>query len=286
MSLFKKKQKKQDENNENLGINKDFRVILKEKLTKGTTRTIRVFDVGRWKDPIDGVIYLKSIENQKDKINFLEIYPGDMKGFVKLSEENIKKKIVICKSILKKENILDDPSINQKNYEFDLLKLKAQLRAIKYNNDASYISFGADGQSELIYMRDSDNFTPFKWDTETGTIYQPSEAKKKSVVATLRNKKNKYSANDKVSATAFILLICGIVLTLGNVFGGVKLWSMYDESKIAELEADSLNTLNICSAVVSETNKELLITANEVKGIAETLKDKVTQPQITGLMPQ
>jgi len=282
---FKLKQKKETENT-NQGINKAFRIILKEKLSKGTTRTVRIFDAGRWKDPKDGVIYLKSIETQSNKINFLEIYPGDVKGFVKSSEKDIDKKITEYKAKLEKENNIDDPNVNQKNFEYELLKLYAQKRAITYNNDASYVSYGEDGQPEIIYLRESDYFTPFKWDTETETIYQPSEAKKKSVVSTLRNKESKYNNNDKVSATAIILLIAGIVLTLGNIFGGLKLWTMYDESKIAELEASSLETLDICSKTVAETNRELVITANEVKEISESLSDKLTKPTIGGIIPQ
>lgn len=283
MGLFKKEQKKESENE---GIKKEYKVILKEKLTKGTTRTIKTFDAGRWRDPLDGVVYLKSIENQKKKINFLEIFPGDQKDFVKYSETELKKKIKEAQDNLKKELIKDDPNINQKNFEYEIMKYEAQLRALTYNSDASYFSFGEDAQPEIIYLRESDYFVPFKWDTDTKTIYQPSEAKKKSVVATLRNKESKYKRNDQVTAVAMILLIIGAVLTLGNTFLGLKIWSQYDESKIAELEASSLETLTYCSQVVAQTNQEVLKTGKSLSDIANKLEDKHTSPQINGILPE
>jgi hypothetical protein len=286
MGLFNKNKKKDTTENENSGIKKEYKVILKEKLTKGTTRTIRTFEAGRWKDPVDGVVYLKSIENQKQKINFLEIFPADVKDFVKYSKEELQKKIKDSQEKYRAELVKDDPNINQKNFEFEIMKYEAQLRALEYNSDSSYFSFSEDAQPEIIYLRESDFFTPFKWDTETKTIYQPSEAKKKSVVSTLRNKENKYKRNDQVTAVAMILLIIGAVMTLGNTFLGLKLWSQYDESKIAELEAQGLNTLNYCSDVVAKTNQEVLKTGETLNNIVKTLEDKTPQPQITGITPQ
>ena len=87
MSFFKKEKKKEEDKTQTEGIKKEYNVILKEKITKGTTRTVRTFDAGRWKDQKDGVIYLKSIENQKTPINFLEIFPGDIKNFIKFKKE-------------------------------------------------------------------------------------------------------------------------------------------------------------------------------------------------------
>jgi len=286
MSLFKKKVKK-EEDTANAGIKKEYKVILKEKITRGTTRTIRTFDAGRWKDPKDGVVYLKGIENQKHPINFLEIFPDDMKNFVKFKKESIlDDQILKVTEQLEAEQELDDPEVNQKNFEYELMKLEAQKRAFKYNNEAAYFTFGEDSRVEIYYLRDGSDFRPFKWDTDTATIYQPSEAKKKSVVTTLRNKEAKYKTNDKVTATAIILLIVGVVLTLGNVFAGLKVWSMYDESKIAELELSALQTLDVCSGVVAKTNQEVQKTAITLNTLAQTLNEKTTQPVIAGILPQ
>jgi hypothetical protein len=282
-NLFKKKKEAPQENE---GVKKDYKVILKEKITKGTTRTIRTFDAARWKDPVDGVVYLKSIENQDTPIKFLEIFPSDQKNFVKYDLKQLETKIKDCKEILEEELDKDNPEINENNYEFDLMKYEAQKRALKYNSDSSYFSFGEDTRPEIIYLRESDFFTPFKWDTETKTIYTPSEAKKKSVVASLRNKESKYKRNDQVTAVAMILLIAGVVLTLGNVFLGLKLWGSYDDSRISELEASSLETLNYCSQVVAETNIEVLKTGDKLSNIAEFLEDKHTTPQIEGITPR
>lgn len=266
MKLFKKKDNEEEKKIQNKG----YRVIVKTKIGS-TSKTVADFKAYRYLDEDENIDYLRN-----DQEKFLEVFPQDERLKTNLNIKEIEKKIKDLKEALKQEETIDNPNLNHKNMEFDLMKYEAILRSLTYGSDNVYSSISHDGLEEFIFLRIGTERIPLKWDLKTGTIYTADDNKKKSATLVLRNKKNKYSLNNKITATALILLFFGILLLVPNLWLLYKQWQGYDESKIADLETKNLQTLNYCGQVLRQSTEDLAETTKLVKSfVDENAKNKV-----------
>ncbi|MCJ8328321.1 MAG: hypothetical protein MJK08_14615 [Campylobacterales bacterium] len=113
-------------------INKaEYNIVLLEKLG-GTVRIIRTFDAHRFRDDEDHVVYLKN-----DKQKFLEIFPQQINDFKNYSEKEVTRLIDKYQKQLEAER-KEDSQINDKNIEYELLKLKAIFHLMKHQDLLSF----------------------------------------------------------------------------------------------------------------------------------------------------
>jgi len=274
MKLFGKNKNKNstvktDEEKKTDGIKKEvYRVVLKEKLGD-TTRTIKTFDAKRFIDIDNHVVLLTN-----EKLKFMEIFPEEVKDFTDYDKEKIKAKLDKLKVSMQSE-LEDDTELNEKDIEYEIIKLEAIKRSFLYSK-GSYISFAEDGQPYFTFLREGSSFHAFRWDANTKTIYTPSDNKKKSAILSLRNKETKYGPKNIVETITIILLLVGLVLTLGNLWGGLKIYQSYDESKIAALELKGATTLEFCSDI-------MLSNAKLIQGITQDLSEEYFTKNVTNI---
>ncbi len=269
--IFGKKKKKETldtkDDTKKEGIKKEmYRVVLKEKLGD-TTRTIKTLDAKRFIDVDNHVVLLTN-----DKLKFMEIFPEEMKDFNDYQKKKIDAKLIELKKVMQDE-LDDDTELNEKDVEFEIMKLEAIKRGFQYEK-GSYITFAEDGQPEFTFLREGSSFHPFRWDADTKTIYTPSDNKKKSAILSLRNKETKYGPKNIVETITIILLICGLILTIGNLWGGYKIYQSYDDSKIANLELRGAVTLDYCSNIMLEN-------AKLIQGITQDLSKEYFEKNVT-----
>ena len=265
--MFDKKKKEEEQTD---GIKKkEYRITLKEKLGD-TTRTIKSFNAFRFFDEENKVVLLK---NDDKKIQFVEIFPEEVKSFTKPEQDKVEAKLLKLRKILEKELEEDTEEVNEKDIEEEIRVLEAIKRSFKFSK-GSYITFTEDGQPEFTFLREGSEFHPFRWDADTKTIYTPSDNKKKSAILSLRNKEVKYKSKQLVEVSTIILLIIGVVLVLGNLFIGYKIWNFYDESNMAQLESHSLNTLKQCQDF-------MLADAKIIQAITEDLSKEYFTKNVT-----
>lgn len=246
---------------------KEYKIILKEKLGD-TTRTIKSFNAFRYIDEENKVVLLKN-----DKLKFVEIFPEEIKDFNKYDVEKVENKLKKLRKTLEKELEEDTEEINDKDIEEQIRTLEAIKRGFKFKK-GSYITFSEDGQPEFTFLREGSEFHPFRWDPDTKTIYVPSDNKKKSAILSLRNKETKYKVKHLVEVSTVVLLIVAVVLTGINLYAGLKIWQSYDDSHIAELEKNSLQTLDYCSGILVQ-NAEI------VRGITQDLSKEYFTKNLT-----
>lgn len=233
MGIFSNKEKK--ESKKDIATKKasknTYKIVIKEKFAKGTT-TLKTITAQRFIDPDDHVVYL---QNESEK--FLELMPQDENDYENFDEKSIKNKLNILKQQYKKEQEKDDPNVNDKNILFEIMKLEAKLRAIKFSNSSEYITMDEQGTRTFYFLREGSIFVPFKWDTDTKTVYTASENKKKKAGIARRNKSIKYSKfKNVIEGSVMFMMILVCVTGLGELYLGYQMFSKFDESKIVEAQ--------------------------------------------------
>lgn len=229
MSFFSKKE---NSNNTNTKTSKaEFNVVIKERFSKGTT-TLKTIKVKRERDPDDHVIYLSNIAEQ-----FLELMPQDENDFEQLDIKEIETKLKIAKAALKKEKTEKDVHNNEQNILYDVMKLQAKKRALKYNKDNSYITLDENGVKTFYYLREGSTFYPFKWDVDNTTVYVANDNVKKKAGMARRNKSIKYSKfKNVIEGSVMFMMIINVIMAIALGYVGLKFFSKFDESKIIEAQ--------------------------------------------------
>lgn len=271
---------KKDKKEKNEVNKAEYKIVLFEKLG-GTARIIKTFDAHRFRDDEDHVVYLKN-----DSSKFLEIFPQQVNDFKNYTEKEVDSLIKKYQDQLESERELDS-DVNDKNVEYELLKLKAKKRSFKFSEDASYLCFDDNSRPTFYFLREGSNFFPFKWDTETKTIFVPSDNRKKSASLALRNKQNKYNTKKILDGLSILLIIVGFVMALGGTYLLFKgngaydaAFAKYDQSEIAAAQRACLEDISKVSAVISET-------ATHVEQISENVEDKTVKDTIIeGIIPE
>lgn len=262
-------------------INKaEYKIVLLEKLG-GTVRTIKYLDAQRFRDDEDHVVYLKS---EKDK--FLEIFPQQINDFKNYTIEEVNKLIKKYQNQLEEERT-EDTQVNDKNVEYELLKLKAKQRSFKFDDKASYLSFDETARPTFFFLREGSNFFPFKWDTDTKTIFVPSDNRKKSASLALRNKQNKYNIKKMLDGLSIIMIIVGFVMAGGGAYLLFKgngaydtAFEKYDQSEIAAAH-------RACLEDISKVSQTIADTAKNVEQISDNVEDKTVKDTIIkGIIPE
>jgi len=283
MAIFGKKKQKEASEDSNKEVNKaEYKIVLVEKLG-GTVRTIKSFFASRFNDEDDNVVYLKN-----DKLKFIEIFPQQITDFKNYTEEEVNKLLKKYTDILQKERDVDSDAINDKDIEYEILKLKAKKRSFKFDENASYLSFDENSRPTFYFLREGSTFHPLKWDTDTKTIFTPSDNRKKSASLSLRNKQNKYNTKKLLDGASIILLIVGFIMAAGGGYFMFKAnaannaaFDSYDKSEIAAAQRACLESINQVAGSVA-------LTAEEVEKISTNVEENINKPQtvINGVIPE
>ena len=266
-NFFKKKKEEpkedvliDDDKTHNVASSK-YKVIIWDKLA-GARRFIREFEAERFIDKEDGVVYLVN-----PKIKFFEIFPQSILDFKNYTSEQVEKRILEIETKLKDELNKDTEKVNEKDLEFELMKLKAKQRSFKFSPNSSYIDLGKGGKPTFNFLREGSTLHPFRSDCDTKTIYTPSDNKKKSAIIALRNKQQKYSKfNKAVTGIAIFMLIAGFLFFCGGGFMLYKAFSKYDASSIAQYERLSLAVANNCANLTLNNALKVNEIYNDIKG--------------------
>jgi len=260
----------------------EYKIVLLEKLG-GTVRAIKTFYAYRWLDTEDHVVYLKN-----DSLKFMEIFPQQINDFKNYSPGEVQGLINKYQHKLETERTIDSADVNDKDIEFELLKLKAKMRSFKFDPNASYLSFDEHSRPTFHYLREGSSFHPFKIDTDTKTIFTPSDNRKKSASIALRNKESKYNTKKLIEGGTILLLLLGFVFFgTGGYFwykansSANAAFNNYDQSHIAAAQRASLETANQCAKITTEI-------AGASLNIFNSLEGKLNQNQtiISGLTPE
>lgn len=276
-----KKQEKQDEDKSEVA-KAEYKIVLLEKLG-GTVREITSFDAVRFRDDQDHVVYLKNV-----KTKFLEIFPQQVNDFKNYTEDEVDNLIEIYQDKLATERKKDNENVNDKDLEYELLKLKAKKRSFKFDENASYLSFNKDGRPTFHFLREGSTFFPFKWDTNTKNIFVPSDNRKKSASISLRNKETKYDTGKIITGAAILLIVVGIIFAAGGGYFMFKsknayaeAFEKYEASEIAQAQRQCLENLNEVSGTITKS-------ADNVQKITQSIEKELNKPQtvITGVIPE
>lgn len=278
------KQKKEKPENPNEKVNKaEYNIVLLEKLG-GTVRVIKSFLAVRWIDEEDHVVYLKSSDS---KLNFMEIFPQQINDFKNYTEDQVDKLINKYTTTLEREKD-EDTQLNDKDLEFELLKLRAKKRSFTFSESSSYLSFDDKARPTFYFLREGSTFFPFKWDTDTKNIFVPSDNRKKSASIALRNKENKYKTEKLITGSAVLMIIIGIIFLGGGsymLFKGKgamdESFQKYDASEIAKSQRACLENINSIAASVAQS-------AKDVQVITTSIEEDLNKPQtiISGVIPE
>lgn len=282
MGFFTKK-KEEEQNDINKEVNKaEYKIILVEKLG-GTVRVIKSFFASRFIDEEDNVVYLRN-----EKLKFLEIFPQQINDFKNYSEEEVNALINKYTRILQQERKEDTDGINDKDLEFELLKLKAKKRSFEFSPNSSYLSFDENSRPTFYFLREGSTFHALKWDTDTKNIFTPSDNRKKSASLALRNKQNKYNTKKLLDGVSIILIIVGFIMAAAGGYFMFKAnsanndaFAQYDESEIAKAQRACLENINSVASSVSKT-------AKDVESITTKVEKDLNKPQtiINGVIPE
>lgn len=282
MIFKKKKVKKEEEENKSEASKAEYKVVLVEKLG-GTVREIRTLFAERFRDDEDHVVYLRN-----NKSNFIEIFPQQINDFKNYTETEVHRLIDKNTKILQDERNADTENVNDKDIEYELLKLQAKRRSFKFDPNASYLSFDDKGRPTFYFLREGSTFYPFKWDTDTKTIFVPSDNRKKSANLALRNKETKYDGKKLIEGATILLLAIGfIMLASGGYFWyktsqvNTQAFEAYDQSNIADAQRRSLEVANQCAQVANQV-------ANAALGIVNDVEADLNKNQtiIQGIVPE
>jgi hypothetical protein len=275
----KNKEKKEEEAQKSEAAKPDYKVTIWEDVGY-SVREVKTFYAYRFVDE-DKTPFI-----QNEDLKFIELYPQDLKDIVPLNAAEIEKKLKEIEAKLKEirnkkiEDYKEDEP-NTQDLEFEILKLKAKQRGLKYDKSGSYVSFDSKGQVCFNFKRQGNTFFPFKWDTNTDTVFVPSDGVTKKAGILLRNKENKYMPKKLVETTTLILLVVGVILVVGNIILGAWMWSKYDSSNIGALEMENLKIQQVCSEVVLTNAKFFVETVTQV----EKYINQTPTTNIQGLVP-
>lgn len=227
MGWFRKDKKKKLEEKK-----KEFKVVLWEDV--GYLREIKVIQAERDVDE-DKTPFMVN----KDE-NFAELYPQDENDVLKYDKTKLEKELKEKEKILseiKNKDIQDyrEEEPNIQDLLFDITKLNAKLRGLKFTDKSSYAVMSG-GQVTYNFLRKGNTFYPFKWDADTRYIHTASEPVVKKAGILLRNKSNKYDLKNLINTSTIIVLVIGVLLVFGNLWFGGWLWKKYDQSNLAEIE--------------------------------------------------
>ncbi len=283
--FYTKNKKDENTQDENTDITKaQYKIILCEKLG-GTVREIKTIYVDRWVDEADNVVYLK---NDSKNVQFLEIFPQQIQDFKNYDVEEVDELIADIIDKLKRERKHDSTEINDNDLEYELLQLRAKERSFQFKKDASYLSFDEKGRATFHFLREGSTFFPFKWNTDTNTIFVPSDNRKKSASIALRNKENKYNTKKIISGVQILLLLIQIGALMATGWGYLKitdkseeLFLSYDQSEIAAAKRMCLEDIGAISASNVEN-------AKAIERIVGAVSDELNKPQtvIQGVIPE
>lgn len=256
----------------------DYKIVLLERA--GGLREIKTFQATRLVDE-DKTPFIYN-----EALKFMELYPQDIKDINPLKEKDIDAKIKKTEDILNKikNKPIEEYKENEPNtedLEFDLMKLKAKKRGLKYSDNSDYGITDEKGQVTFHFIRKSNSFFPFKWDSDTTTIHTASEPVVKKAGILLRNKETKYMPKKLIETSTLILLAILIIGVIANVALGGWLWTKYDDSNLGEIERRQLEINNICSELIVN-NAGLVVDMQEE--FKENIKDQDTT-QIVGIIP-
>jgi hypothetical protein len=271
-----KKEKKDTTNTTSTKTNTaEYKVVIKEKFSKGTT-TLKEITARREIDLDDYVVYLSNVGE-----NFLELMPQDENDFEQLNAKEIETKLKAAKDALKKNKTAEDKGTNEQNFLYEVMKLEAKKRALKYNAESSYITLDAKGVKTFYYLREGSTFYPFKWDVDNRTVYVANENVKKKAGMARRNKSIKYSKfKNVIEGSVMFMMIVNVILALGLGYTGMKMFTKFDESKIVEAQ-------NFCLMKGAEWTA---ITEKNAKASEEIFKNLqqatgVTNPFLEAIVP-
>lgn len=252
-----------------------YSVVIKESLGS-ITRTVKTIEAERFIDQDDHVVYLRNV-----KENFLEIFPEDHVDMIQLTDKELEQKMTEIKELLRQTKKMKEKDINPHNLEFDLMKYGAKRRSLKYGKEDSYVSFDSKGRPEFFYLRKGSTFFPFKWDTDTSTIYTASDNKKKKSILSIRNKEDKYKPKRLIELGTVIFLIINIVLAAVLIWGFNKQFKTYDESEIAAIK-------RACVDQEIATVRAIKEAAESVERITAKIDGGISSPNIIidGLLPR
>jgi hypothetical protein len=284
--MFGNKKKQEEKKEEKTEMGKaEYKIVLLEKLG-GTVREIgQPFFAKRFIDEEDKVVYLQNPHKSK---KFLEIFPQQVNEFRNYTKEQVKELIAKNEKILEREKIQDSQEINDKDIEYTLLKLKALLRSFKFDDNSSYLSFDGNGRPTFHFLREGSTFFPFKWDTETKTIFTPSDNRKKSASLSLRNKQNKYNTKKLLDGASILLIIVGFIMCAGAAYMWLKTTNAYgdafDKYEASEIAAAQRSCLETINGVAHSLTKS----AEGVEKITQSIEEELNKPQtvINGVIPE
>lgn len=281
MSWFNKNKNKEQKkgsvsNNTTSNTSKaEYKIVIKEKFSKGTT-TLKTITAKREIDPDNHVVYLANIAE-----GFLELMPRDEKDFEMLDKKEIEKRLVKAKALLQKPMTEAEKGTNKQNYLYSVMKLEAQLRALKYGSDNAYETIDEFGVKEFIFLREGSTFFPFKWDVDTKTIYVASENVKKKAAMARNNKTLKYSKfKNVIEGSVMFMMIINIVMSLGLGYVYLKTFQKMDESAIIEAQ-------NFCVQKGAEWTSIIEKNAKASERIFENLQKAtgIDNPFIDSIVP-
>lgn len=241
MGIFKKNKSKENADEDVKNVNRArYKVHIYEKLSGNMPRFIKTIDADRWVDQQDFIPYLKN-----ETENFMEVFPQKESYPVNYSKNELENQLKEKEKEWKKEKDKEHPTVNFKDVEYDIMKLKARIRSLKTSPDAVTSSLGRNNIPEFIMLREGSTFHPMSWDLDTSTIQTTNDNKKKSANLALRNKENKYNTEDnKVKTASWVLLAMGVILILGNLFVGWKNLQTYSDQEINQLKSEQIAQIN------------------------------------------
>lgn len=233
-----------------------------------TPRKIKTFTAKRWVDEDDLIPYLY-YKDEKNKVEWLEVFPEKVKDFVKESKQDIEKKLEKKYKQLEEEKKKEVPEVNFKDIEYEIMKCQAKLRTFNYSHNTSYISLDENNVPEFFFKREGSTYHPFKWDLDTSTIYTPSDNKKKSATIALRNKETKYNSTP-ISHKILSMVFLGIALIamLGSGWIMYKSVDSYSESEINQAISACMQNYN---QIVSNTQEQ----SESISNIINNLEDRI-----------
>ena len=258
----------------------DFKVTIWEDVGY-SVREVKTFYAGRFIDE-DKTPFIFN-----EELNFMELYPQDMKDMVKLDEKEIDKKILETTNKLKEirnKKIEDytEEEPNTRDLEFNLMTMNAKKRGLKFSPSGSYVNFDITGQVCFNFLRKGNSFYPFKWDTDTTFIHTAAEPVVKKAGILLRNKESKYLPKKIIETSTLILLVICIIGVIANLVFAGWLWNKYDKSNLAAEELKGQSIQNLCSEM-------LLRDAEAIKDIQKQIKMELngsTELKIQGIVPK
>lgn len=281
--MFKRKKQENDREEQTIlkpesksnNISKNtFKVYLKEKVGN-TVATFAVFEAQRWFEEDSEIPYLRN-----NKLGFLEVLPERQKDYLSLDEKKINTEIKKVKDKLSDIRDLSDPAEimkqhgNPKNWEYKLMMLEAQKRALKYD-ERVYMTFGQQGEKEYTFLREGSNYIPQAMDNETFTAFFPPDSKKKTFSFTHRNKSLKHGMGQKLMTMAQAAAwIFGIIFLFATGYFMFQAHTSYTDSEIVQAKV-----------MVVEAQEQQLKNINR---LYTSLEDKINEPKviIEGVKPE